>query len=48
MKSTLTYMEKRERFWAGQFTFVIPTECYSAWTSQDWLRHIDKTGGWNV
>lgn len=41
----MTEDEKRKAYAEGRYYCAVPF-VHSQWTREDWIRWIDKTGGW--
>lgn len=37
---------KKMLYRAGKYTFKVPPVRHEKWTEDDWIRYIDRNGGW--
>ena len=42
----MEHYDKLRKFWAGAYTFPVPSVSTAAWLSDDWIRFIDREGTW--
>lgn len=46
MSDTLTYLEKRDLYEAGQYVCEVPMVPTVNWDAEDWIQWIDYCEGW--